>query len=420
MEVNLDPRTGWAAAARLPQLDALLVRVSKQAAKLGVAPLTYKRTGRTEERLVRQRVDALGQSIRETALFVEITVQGEVPKLPGDWTLLAVVNHEEGLPIVKCVPGNELPKGQRDRGALCDHCNKSRSRKDTFVLRAVDGRVVQVGRNCLADFLGVSNFKPEALLALVTFLRDPLAGLDAFEFGDDAYGQRAHLMLDVRSVVVASGACIDEEGWVSRGKAMACATGTATADSVSFLMHPPLDPTYQDVARIERYRARMNAALQAEADAAIAWAVAQLGTSDDYLNNLAVCATRGTVGTDNFGIVVSLIASYRRTQAQLRVREQKRHNMGYVGTVGERTVLTLALVAPPKAIESYYGTSYRCEFTDAEGHLLVWWASNDPGQGGREGGWAVGEVRKVKATIKKHEEYRGILQTIVTRVADAK
>ena len=203
METTKQANVALVPECRLPELDERLVAVSKQARKLGLEPITYTRTGVEELRVIKRIRTALDEFVEHKALFVEIEIHGEIPKLPGGWTLLAVVNHEEGMPIVKCVPGFELPEGQRDRGALCDHCGTARSRKDTFVLRADDGRVVQVGRNCLADFLGVSAFKPEALLALVAFLRDPSAGIGDFEYGDGDYGPRGRMLIDVLAVVVA-------------------------------------------------------------------------------------------------------------------------------------------------------------------------------------------------------------------------
>lgn len=425
METTVNARVGWVVEYRLPELDERIERVAKQARKLGLEPMRYTRTGREDLRVIRERRNGLGETVRETALFIEVEIHGEIPRLPGNWQLLAVVNHEEGMPIVKCVPGRELPAGQRERGTVCDHCRTSRDRKDTFVLQAEDGRVVQIGRNCVADFLGVSNFKPDALLAVVAFLTDPLQGLGEFEYdGEGDCGSnmaRGRLMIDVLGVVVASGAAIDEEGWVSRKRAQeAFGAVGATADSVSFILWPPRNPTRDDGERMAKYRARMNDTLKVEAALAIEWAKSFLGSDQDYLNNLAVCATRGAVGADKLGIVVSLIASYRREQAQLRDRERKVRNAEFVGEVKLRLELELTLVAAPRAFEGNYGTTYRCEFTDAAGHVFVWWASNDPCDGGREGGWKPAETRKVKATVKKHEEFKGIKMTVLTRVSETK
>jgi len=98
------------------------------------------------------------------------------------------------------------------------------------------------------------------------------------------------------------------------------------------------------------------------------------------------------------------------------LRERQGRTSEFVGKVKERLELELRLVAAPRAYEGGYGTTYRCEFQDAALRTFVWWASRDPHMSGQEGGWMVDEVRKVKATVKKHEEYKGVKMTILTRV----
>jgi len=406
---------GWAPESRLPDLVERLDRVNKQARKLGVNPIVYRR-GAEEDRVVhrRQVFDTTPPRVIETkARFVQVEIEGSIPVLPGGWTLVAVVNHAEGLPIVKNVPGHELPAGQRERGTICDHCHTARGRKDTFVVVAEDGRVQQVGRNCLADFLGVSAFSPEALLALVTFLGDPLGGLsmDEEDFGYEGF-QRGRVTIDVVEIVTIAGAFIDEYGWTSRARANAEGTG-ATADQVVRFLFPPSRPQPSEIEERTRIRTRFTEALATEARAAIEWARAYEGV-EDYPLNLKVIASREVVGYDKLGLTVSLIASYRREQERLRERERKAKSSRFVGEVGKRDILTLKLVAH-RAIEGYYGTTHRCEF-DLEGATLVWWASNDPTYG--PGAWQIGEERRVKATVKKHEEFKGLKTTVVTRVAE--
>ena len=409
---------GWAVEARLPELSDRLVKVNRQARKLGSPEITYTLTGAVEDRVVRRTEDAVGRIVERKVRFVEVVIEGAIPVLPGGWELVAVVNHEEGLPIVKNVPGRELPAGQRERGAGCDQCGYDRERKDTFVVQDTSGAVKQVGRNCLADFLGMSHYSPEALLALVTFLRDPIGSFgdpDDADFEHDGF-RRGRITIDVTEVVMISGACIDENGWVSRGRAQAAYGAVrATAGDVSEFLFPPKNPPPWLVEARARLRGRFTTALKAEAEAAIEWAKAYEG-HDDYPLNLKVCASREVVGYDKFGLVVSLIASYRREQEQLRERERKSRSSAYIGTVGKREVFTLTLVRH-SAHETAYGTSHRCEF-ETGGATVVWWASNDPTYG--ETGWRVGEQRTVKATPKKHEEFRGVLTTVVTRVAEVK
>lgn len=404
---------------RVEELEERISKVNKHAAKLGARSVTLRLTGAEEMRTTKETYNwVLGKAIAHKIRFVEVEVAGEVPRLPGGWELLGVVNHEEGLPIVKCVPGRELPAGQRDRGNLCDHCQTRRGRKDTFVLRAEDGRVVQVGRTCIAEFLGSLAHRPEYILELLAFLRDPTAELgdpeDSDELAPDSF-RRGRLKIVVEYVVLLSAACIDEEGWMSR-KQSRMGDETATADVVAWVLWPgELDCKSRE--RMERIKARVTDALHAEVEAALAWARTYLGAQDDYLNNLATLASMEAVGADKLGILVSLVAAYRREQDRLRLRERQARTSAHVGAVGERLILTLTLKAPPKVFDGDYGMSYRCDLEDADGHTFTWWASSDPSHGGHESGWVPGTTRSVKATVKKHEEFRGVKTTVLTRVS---
>jgi hypothetical protein len=428
--------TGWLLEHRLDDLMRGLKAANKQAVKVGATLLTVRRTGRSETRVVRSTENYFGETTVERACFIEVEVAGEVPVLPGGWTLLAVVDHREGAPIVKHVPGRDLPAGQRERGPLCDHCHKERRRAETFVLQGChEGTVetLQVGRQCLADFLGVAGYSPAALLALATFLAAPTAGLDADRDGFEGGFARGRTMIEVLQVVRVAGACISENGWLSKGKAQE--TGTrSTADDVASLLWPPRERPAERSAWAKKVAERQfTLAARDEARAAIAWAAALLGDADDYRNNLGVCASREAVGADKLGIVVSLMATYRREQDRLRERTKAAATSAHVGMVEERLVLDLTLAALPKAFPNAFGTSYRCEFTDPEGRAFVWWASNDPthdAEGWRTGEratgpsaepapWNVGETRRVKATVKKHEEWQGVKRTVVTRVKPA-
>lgn len=416
-------------ATALPALDAALDRLNTRAAKLGAAPVQVRRTGRVERRERRDddkgRFTFLGQTIARTLEFVEVEVEGEQPKLPGGWELLGVVDHREAVAITKVVPGRELPEGQRDRGAVCDHCNTKRHRADTFVLQAEDGRVVQVGRNCLADFLGAMIDEPERLLGFYVSIPDLLdRDWDGDEFWGDG-GPRARTMIEVEQVVLISAAMVDQYGWVSKTRARD-EDIAATADDVAFLLFPPRftgspnDPNYLAwKERKDALEARAKPSLVEEAKAATEWAKGQLDADNDYLRNLAACAISERVGVDKLGLVASLIASYRRAQERFQERERKAQATAaskHLGKPKQRLTLAVSLLERPRAFEGHYGTRYLHTFVTADGNVVKWWAQGQDLTVG-DGGVEVGQPVTIKATVKKHEEWQGRAETLVQRVA---
>lgn len=136
-------------------------------------------------------------------------------KLAG-WTFLATLDHElgEDNTIIRAVPGTEgqLPVDYRHRGNACDHCKRSQARKQTYVCKHDDGRLMQVGSTCIRDFLGHDAVHALSLVDLFA-----LAGACLDE--DEMFRSRQPDTFDL--VEYLSWVCKDirENGWTSRKEA---------------------------------------------------------------------------------------------------------------------------------------------------------------------------------------------------------
>jgi DNA helicase-2/ATP-dependent DNA helicase PcrA len=87
-----------------------------------------------------------------------------VPKIAG-WTLLGILHHHANTNEevdVHPVQGMTVPQRYWHAPPSCDHCNETRHRKETFVLRNEEGEEKQVGSTCLKEFFGGLN--PAALM----------------------------------------------------------------------------------------------------------------------------------------------------------------------------------------------------------------------------------------------------------------
>lgn len=76
------------------------------------------------------------------------------------WTLIATLRHRPGSPtsVQPAHPGEPLNAEAWSRSqGWCEHCRTRRARRTTYLLRNVDGRLVQVGSSCLAAFIGHAN-----------------------------------------------------------------------------------------------------------------------------------------------------------------------------------------------------------------------------------------------------------------------
>ena len=110
-----------------------------------------------------------------------------------------------------------------------------------------------------------------------------------------------------------------------------------------------------------------------------------------------------------------------RRQAKIQAeREARIANSQHIGTVGERLEVVLTL-RREVSYDTQFGTTYIYLFDDDHGNTVAWKTSTIIKiEGLNENGASTyirkGDVIKVKATVKAHEEYKGEKQTAVTRL----
>ncbi len=388
-------------AHNLPALQSKLDEMNRRAVKLGCEPITLNIIGEFE---VTRKREFTG--VKYKVRMVKIVVVGQTPKLNG-WQLMAAIERQEsGENLVRCVPGKTVPESYRKTDTHCDHCHTVRYRKEVFVLTHDDGRWAQVGRSCIADFLG--HHSVENICGRAAWDMDLADELGSAE--DEGYGgSRGETLVSMLEFVAATAICVRRLGWLSKTKAAEMGEGgPMPTSSVAWRICTSNDRYTKDFVDQEKlFVEDRDMELAGEA---IAWGQSH-GTEgvSDYLYNLGVACRLEFVNYKTSGIVASVIAAYLREKEQL-VAKAKKAPSKHVGTVGDRQGFTGVTVESLKYIESDYGVKTLCRFKTADGDTLIWWASNSE--------WLKeGETVDFTGTIKKHTEYKGWLQTELSRVA---
>ena len=103
-----------------------------------------------------------------------------------------------------------------------------------------------------------------------------------------------------------------------------------------------------------------------------------------------------------------MVPAYKRAMEQAQTERVGKKSQ-YVGSIKERLeeTLTLLKITP---ISGIFGTVDIHRFLDENDNLIVWFANSNSNM-------EEGETYRVKMTVKKHEEYKSIKQTTVTRVS---
>lgn len=393
-------RTEEVRARVFPYLQHEIKKLNRRAQKLGTPPIKLE----VLDELYKKVNSVPGAQEK----FFKVRVTGEPPHIPG-YTFLATIQHKDGGNIIRAVPGANANFSDFYNAdpTYCDHCKKSRQRIDTYIVKDDStGEMRQVGRNCLADFLGGTD--PKAVLyyfSLSDRLEQVFSGAEDY---DGPKAGRAEYSVSPDYALLVAAYFVKREGYVS-----ASSDGVSTADKLRWYMFGK-DTSEQD--RIDRKRIRVELednreTYQSYADEAKKWfdSVPQDDKdNNNFLHNLDVALKSTRVTYRDAGIVGALFAAYLNHKRKREANQDKLND--HVGEPGDRLPETKVVVKSSRYIDTRYGTTQLVKMEDAEnGRSFTWW------NGGSKS-MEQDTIYYITGTIKKHDEYRGRNTTVLTRV----
>ena len=400
-----------------------VVKLSVRAQKLGVAPVTMTIVGDEQRPFVWKRdmdgrvryfpTTTNADDKRESLVlirFVTVEVIGEAPVLAG-WKFIGTIQHVrdngQSATILRAVPGYEIGEYRDADPEWCDECKMSRQRNETFIVESVEGKGRQrVGRQCLKDFLG--HPKPEAYAEFA----EQLGMLDElFRTSGSEFTGGGDLLVLTEHVINAASAVIAQFGWVSGKMAREAQERDEHLERTSSLVG-------EFLFRDNETKLVFTPSVLKTAQDALTWARETLPAlvaaqpNNDYLYNLSQATKLEAMGHKLIGIAVSLIPAYQREQRKNGTYEDRAARSKHVGVEGVRAALTLT-VADLRSITYHDGSNGTViRFEDADGNEFTWFT-------GGSHSYKTGETYALKATIKRHDEFRGIKQTVLNRVQKA-
>jgi hypothetical protein len=354
------------------------------------------------------------ENVQETVLSIEIApersvkipaisfeLKGCVPVVNG-FRLVARIEHTEKGNIISRIDGNRINIGDwRSAKPKCDHCETNRRRRDTFFIENVEtGELKQVGRTCLADYIRDADIDRVAayFMFFASFEKD---------YNDGFYGA-SDLTAgypEVRDFVACACAAVRHDGAFHPSREF-----NSTARAAEYL-YWPLPTTAPRNEKENWVRDQPNTSDFAKANAALVWIASKDATRSEYMWNLQVACKAETITHRTRGLVASLVAAYNRDQGETKAVKKV---SGHVGSVGERLKGIVARITMTRAIEGYWGETILYVFEDEGGNKFKWFASSSSAIVIKEG-LDVGDDVILTGTVKKHGEYRGVKETILSR-----
>lgn len=238
--------------------------------------------------------------------FLKVEVTGVAPQVNG-WKFLATIDHTPEGNVFRTVPGFTVPVEYREKAPCCDHCRVNRFRRDTYIVQHDDGRTMQVGSNCLQDFLGYEH--PTHLTKAAQIL------LSAYDIADAAQDEkwlggtgkrvRDYFRISTRQFLGHVAAVVRVEGKFVTAKYAHEHGGTATGRVARQVMDRAGDQFYMNyVPTPDDFKL---------ADAAVDWVIGKYGPVLGFED-----------GDDTAGLKAMVLNSLKGTNTQINDFE---HNM---------------------------------------------------------------------------------------------
>lgn len=359
------------------------------------------------EREVSER-DTIGFSRTYVVMDTEIT--GEAPCYNG-WAFLAAVDTielEEGAAyVLRAAPGIDV--STLDRSLLlpgqCQHCHTTRNNRIyTYLVRNVEtGETMQVGSTCIKDFTGWAG-KP--VFISTEELAHELDGLGGSSGTPPEFTPE--------TVVAIAWGISRVFGWVSTSAAYE--GHPATRNLVEAFL-------YGTSKADNELRAEVGPAVNSHRELAqtiIATLLEDLAEDGGYGSNMLACLRASFVQPQHMGLVVSSAAAYERvigSRVRRELKETSARESKYAGTPGEKITVAgrITRLLPIENNYGYHPTTSMLVIVENDQTVAKMFTTAK---------WsfevAQGEEITITGTVKDHEEYQGVKQTILTRPGLAK
>lgn len=387
----------------LERLESKLTRIGNKCRKYGCS-FHYEKVG--EE--FKSFNDELG--VEHLRRFVIVEAEGQA--LVNGWQFVATLEHTKSGNLVHAVEGApDIPSRYYDCAPFCEHCRTSRERKKSMIVRNTEtGEFKQVGSKCLQDFTG--GMSAEAVADWLSMFNE----LYVAEEIPEGLGSRGEDYYPTAEMLTYFIEAVNRFGYAR----------TTDADStreVGFVLwrrdHDKLSDfekrRYKEyLEQADRHNFKANTEQNnATAQACLEWGKTLQGDSN-YVQNLRVICSSDGVSARNLGLLSSVLPSMNKElerQAERRERERRAREeaigSNYVGEVGDRLKVKVASMECVTSWYTEWGLTCLYKFLDEQGNVYIWKTGSYDGE--------YDSVVEVTGTVKEHNEYNGVKQTVLTR-----
>lgn len=362
---------------RLEEFQERISKINKKAEKYGCQKIQILEESElydyTEDRI-------------EYIVVKEFTL--EIPEIRlGDYEVVGVIKHpargHEESEVIQFYGEEGLSKRYADIDSTrCDHCNTERYRTCQIVLRNKEGKEIVVGKSCVEEYTGIKLHADYKLFAEMDFEEE-------FDFLKGSFHVPTYELSKVVKIAVES---IKKDGYVRKSEQ-------------DFQLN--IVPTFLRVLNTKFKDIEGDEELLKEYRNYI-----ETNTFDsDFMTNLKNISRLDHIVEDYFPIVACGVNMFLKNKQRIE-RQKNTSNSEFIGSENEKIELNNAEVVKISYFETMFGRSVRIEF-NYNGNSVVWFTnvSSFEKQNLKEN-----MKYNLKGTVKKHDTFNNVRQTILTRV----
>lgn len=410
-----------------PNLRARIDVLNKRAVKLGCSHIQIQQTGEVMEYAYAYQTRNVSEmdaeiiwrrtgevpphnytATGEVRRVFLVRVIGQAPKFSG-WTLAATIQTSEAGNILRCVPGLSvaLKPEYRTCAPACDHCKADRLRKDTFIVLHEDGTQKQVGRQCIRDFLGHTDPERLARIAELNFSLTEICQSEEDGLGGGAAGFGQAKMVNTLAYLSHVAAVSDGKPFITSKMSKEPPYYQQTSISADINMFPPRNFPRRDIIEVTDKH-------KATAEKAVALVLEKLGSKapeklNEFEHNLLIVAKSEAIESRTYGIAAYLVHYYRREMEEI-VKRAARPVSVHFGELKKRYKAEKFVYTGTSSFPTDFGTKYIHRFLKDGGNVSVWKTTTEELAEVNSG-----DVLTMDYTVKEHGDYKGTVQTIITR-----
>ena len=293
----------------------------------------------------------------------------------------------------------------------CDYCKTNRKRNKTYlVVNRETGEWKQLGKECLKLF--VTGIDVDAIATFESFIKE---AEETANPGDEFFYNKRFRFVKVADALALACTVYRERGYLATRDVAGNSNDLCNKNIVQrkLTQQYGYDSDFLNIFnsvrdKIDEITVKTDTAIAKE-DTEVAVEMVKRFPDEPYYNNLKVIVENEYIPLNKLGLLVSIPKAIYRYEDEKKKQEEKERlaaESDYLGSVGEKISVNFVSGREVACCETQFGLLHIYEFKDANGNTVVWKSSSSKD---------IPEIGVVAGTVKSHEEYNGIKQTVILR-----